>query len=658
MMASLSLILTGPMPVSFARVMGYHSSLSFYEDFVGLKNGLSLAIPEVDKNVTQSAPLLVEDDKIVGQIKTEIDQELMKEMGAVAFNSLKTDIPALEQARINKMNQLVSQNRYKAALPNANSVYDGEAWYRRESNTQQMLVEGLKLGQLPKKGDVVEYNLNAKEVPYGGYFFPDNFGGITLRWQRGLSNGLIEYRTFFEKAWEELKAEQKKVTHGVLTKEEFQEIQNYCPAFNEARVDFLELKEKIETARNAKDKNDVAPLLAQYEDLKKSYPEVENIISVNFEMSDVFHNTDCHMLQNYAQMKLKAEGKVKNLLKSLSEDEFESLSPTEKYDIMMGYYDFRTTSFEKEYKGKRRFKATKNHPFLSTLVLNRYWEGRCNADRAAGICRRYFEPTNKVQVFIPELGRKINFQPLDAKALLMSTYFSVDSAFLGKRTMKPFPHPQAPNPNPAAIELALRVLLMKYKIPFVIDNHNDHTVNNVTVIGFKRTITDVEKLDGSDKSKLITKVNGALNDLSTLQKDYNPAAGENSFQNPRSFYQKALKATWKVEVEVNLKLLSELKPELANSPSKEKIANEAAGSGDYTKKETLNYDIYLNDKFEIVEGDFYTGEMDFMWFTGGKGKQEQSGDGAVFIKFDVVKDLAIQSSKEGGEIKRPVSMEK
>jgi hypothetical protein len=45
----------------------------------------------------------------------------------------------------------------------------------------------------------------------------------------------------------------------------------------------------------------------------------------------------------------------------------------------------------------------------------------------------------------------------------MSTYFFVEPdkfAILGERTIKPFPHTQKPNPNPAAIDLALRVMLI------------------------------------------------------------------------------------------------------------------------------------------------------------------------------------------------------
>jgi hypothetical protein len=639
-------------PSTFAGVLGYHSSLSFHEDFNSLKKALIVTIPEVDNRNTPQPPLLVESDKIVRQIKAEIDQELMKEMGAVAFNSLKTDIPALEQARIKKMNQLVSQNRYNISLPNANSVYDGEVWYRRENNTQQMLVDGLKLAQLPKVGDVMEYNLNAAEVPYGGYFFPDNLGGITMRWQRGIINGLIEYRTFFEKAWQELKEDTKNVTHGVLTKSQFEHIKSYCPAFNDAKTKFLELKQEIDDS----DEEDDIPLIAEYEDLKKDYPQVENLVALNFQLKEEFHNTDCYMLKNYSTMKAKAEEKVKNVLRSFPHDEFETLSATEKYDIMMGYYDFRTTAFEKEYKGKRRFKATRKNPLLSTFVFNRYWEGRCNADRAAGICRRYWEPTQNVSVAIPELNRRINFQPLDAKALLMSTYFYLEEgkyAQLGVRTVRVFPNPQEPNPNPAAIELALRVLFMKYKIPFVIDNHNDHTVNNVTVIGFKRTVTNVQRLDSNDKAELVKKVKETLNNSETPIVDFKVEKGENSFENPRSFYSKALNATWKVSIEVRLKLLSELKPDKANSPTKAKIAAEKAATGDYTKKEYITYDIYLNDKNEIVEGDYIGGGMDFMWFTAGKGNQEQAGDGATFIKFDVVKDLATQSATKGGSMARP-----
>jgi hypothetical protein len=163
----------------------------------------------------------------------------------------------------------------------------------------------------------------------------------------------MEYKTFFEKAWAELKEETKIITHEKLTED--------------------------------------IPLMNEYQRIKNQFPQVENIISLIFDMAEEFHNTDCYMLKNYSQMKASAEEKVKIKLSLLDQNKFDTLSPTEKYDIMMGYYDFRTTSFEKEYKGKRRWGSTRNSPLLSTFAFNRYWEGRCNADRAAGICRRYFE---------------------------------------------------------------------------------------------------------------------------------------------------------------------------------------------------------------------------------------------------------------------------
>ncbi len=68
---------------------GYRPSVNFHKDFEILKNDLAFSIAEINPLLAQEAPLKLEDDKIVSEIKNEIDQKLITEMGNNTFYNLK-----------------------------------------------------------------------------------------------------------------------------------------------------------------------------------------------------------------------------------------------------------------------------------------------------------------------------------------------------------------------------------------------------------------------------------------------------------------------------------------------------------------------------------------------------------------------------------------
>ncbi|MBF0363977.1 MAG: hypothetical protein HQK50_00310, partial [Oligoflexia bacterium] len=531
---------------------------------------------------------------------------------------------------------------------------EAEVWKRQGDRAHQVVMDAAKIGDV-KAGDQLSYHLTEKETPWLGNMLSDNLGGITKRWMNGrIVDKLTDYHTYFEDAWEQEKKVQRKLRKSESAESEHA-LKKKCERYNEKRKKFEEIQEKIELdekiddlkpeEQNKKDllESEYQKLSAQKNSIVEVSPEMVDVVATNTRLSSEFGSTDCYMIEHYKKVKPLIEERVKDRLKYMDQGALDALSPTEKFDIASGYFDFRTTAFEKIYKGKKRYSMTKDIPFLSSLILTRYWEGRCNADRACGVCHRYEEPANDVTMQIAELARPLTFFPLDSKALLMSTYFYLEKdkyMQMGERTTSL--STEAPNPNPAAFDILLRSLFMKYKVPFVFDNHNDHRVNNVTLVGFDRKIVDVKPLSTSEKKKLNKKVEEVLKrKINPLFKSDPPR--ENSWNDEYTLYKKALDATKIVRVAVNLRFIHDtMSLSQVNGPTKAKIANKKLGDD-----EKVEYDLYLNDKNEIVEGDLISGELDFLWFAAGKGDQEnRERKGAnTIIKYDVVNKLAKAAAK-------------
>lgn len=313
---------------------------------------------------------------------------------------------------------------------------------------------------------------------------------------------------------------------------------------------------------------------------------------------------------------------VRRSLKSCPQEVWDNFSPIEKYDIINGFLDFRATEFEKQYKGKEKTYLSFYLPFLSSLAFHKYWEGRCNAASAAGICNRHQEPVHAVKVFIKEMDRTLTLWPQDIKALLLATYHHLrdeNVVTLGMRPTKNNDYKER-LPNMAVLDIMLRNMLQKHHIPFIVSNKAGHAINNVSVIGFKRNVTDVRLLSEKEKDDFIMTRVPMLEKLS----DYNPEAGPASWQNPKFALSKSITSVDKVmTVDLTLKLLPELPMDVSNGPTKKLLADDAASlKPQHLLLHPLQYQLYLNQEGEIIDGQLLKGELGIAWFAKGEGDEE------------------------------------
>ncbi|MBF0205781.1 MAG: hypothetical protein HQK53_02725 [Oligoflexia bacterium] len=641
-----------------SAVAAEYKSKSFHDDLVQLKKAMIFTIPE-SKYRDMDAPMLGKEE-LRQEIIREIDTALVTKVGAAELARLRTpgNESELLQARKATMKELAVTNRYWVDKDQDPTVVENEIWRRQQSGAHQIVLDAQRVN--PRKGEVIEYNLTAAEVPYGGNYFPDNYGGITRRWAGSLWGAFADYYTLFEESWSKLSKETWSSVRN-LDKHEMHQLKLSCSELNNAKRQITSIEREIDRAMEVSNNLHGAEKTAieqqiyvqdkKVEDLAAHYPALFDLMHIHTKLDEVLGKTDCYQLLHYDDAKGQAIEVIKQKLRDMPQKEFDELSPTEKYDIMNGFYDFRTTNFEKVYKGKKRKNRnateallSKHLPWLSSFNFIRGWEGRCNADRACGISNRFDEPTHNVSMPIEELGKVLTFMPLDSKALLMATYFNVENdkyAQLGDRTYDVVGHD--PNPNPAILDILLRSLFMKYKVPFVFDNHNNYMVNNVTAIGFKRVVKNIWPIREFEKRKIIAKMEKTLQEKNLV--DYNAAAGELSWQNPRSYYERVRKATKVMRVETEIRILSELKMEYANRPTKALIAADKIG----TKRESYIYDLYLTDENEIVEGELLPvpgkNNMDFLWFTAGKGTQEFKADGDPYLQYNIISQIAKHSAQ-------------
>ncbi|MBF0208593.1 MAG: hypothetical protein HQK53_17095 [Oligoflexia bacterium] len=588
-----------------------NNTTDMIDDLEQLRKAIGFSLPITSK------------DYIRDEILSELNVYLRRDLGDSGFAAVKVRPESLSQAQGRKFLELVNSGKYFAAIPNAASIYDGEIWRRRNEKSHRIIMEAKFVRDYSHS--VIDFNLSQDELPFGGYFFPDNFGGITARWNNhSLRDEFFDYRTFYENVFAGIRDEQLPIFNS-LSAQDFSKVERFCSGLNARRA---------------------------------ALPVVENEDGedINAEKRLALGTFDCFIEMNRATLDKRAYALVVERLRGLSQFEFDALSPTEKYDIWNGFYDFRTTIFEKYYKGKRRFDRIRNAPYLSTLGLASYWEGRCNADRASGIVHRHAEPAFPVRVNIPEVGKVLTFEPLDVKALLMSTYFELEDenyAQMGMRTERSLSREL--NPNPAALDILLRSLFMRYKVPFVIDKKNAAKVVNVSVIGFRREVKKVYGLRHRERNSVMSDIDDVLGRTENPLRNFNPAAGADSWQNPRMMCEKGKQATKGVDIELKLKILGEIKKKAeANGPTKGIIAAELAGArhDKYTDTKKYSYTLYITDNGEIVEGGHFKGDMDFLWFAAGRGNQENSLEGNKDIKYDVVARLARKSATGGGMMTR------
>lgn len=277
-------------------------------------------------------------------------------------------------------------------------------------------------------------------------------------------------------------------------------------------------------------------------------------------------------------------------LKALPQKTLDGLSPTEKFDIVNGRYDFPATTHELQRRGPlREFPKVQN------------WEGFCNGVRCAGILLP--EPKHTVEV-VNDDGIRIRFQPADLKALAGASYFYVEKyAQIGGPSRE---GRAAALPDPAVFDMALRYYVGQKKKAFVIDSHLGSEVWNESVVGYRRELGAPEKLSPAESAA-------------------NPAAVS------------------KVHVKLVLDTLGELQISESNKPTKKRVA-----SGEVVQELKTAYWLFLDGAGKSVGGEWKLERgnrgIDFAWFGGGKGTDAQNFGGNQDLPFNKISRLVRQSA--------------
>jgi len=160
----------------------------------------------------------------------------------------------------------------------------------------------------------------------------------------------------------------------------------------------------------------------------------------------------------------------------------DELSPAEKYDLLVGDYNYTLTTAQWNEGYQER-----NDGGLSM------WMGICDGSAAASIY--YPEPKNPVTLYSPQ-GEPITFHVMDIKALasLLWSVYNVDIPTAGNRCHSRFPkrnwftgalsEDHCFDTNPASLHIALTNLIGIQKTPFIINRKTNHEVWNVPVVGY------------------------------------------------------------------------------------------------------------------------------------------------------------------------------
>jgi hypothetical protein len=267
------------------------------------------------------------------------------------------------------------------------------------------------------------------------------------------------------------------------------------------------------------------------------------------------------------------------------------LSPAEKYDLMMGDYEFSATKHELYNRGPHRNEAPED------------WEGFCNGVRAAGILLP--EPQREISVKNPD-GIEVTFKIADLKALAGVSYFYVGKySQIGSPSRDIKSHDQ---PNAAVFDLALRYFLAEKKKAFVVDSHLGDQIWNESVIGYDRKIEQAE-MTAEDKLK----------------------------------YRKAVK---KIKVNLTVETLGEVDIHRSDKETKSQVAD-----GSIRQEINSGYYLYIDKAGNAIDGLWINGAgergIDFAWFGGGQGTDSEHTDGEVgnpWLSFSKIKKLFSQSA--------------
>jgi hypothetical protein len=263
--------------------------------------------------------------------------------------------------------------------------------------------------------------------------------------------------------------------------------------------------------------------------------------------------------------------------------ELNKKSPAEKFDLYLGLESFDVTKWELTNRGPER-KDKRDDSFC----------GYCNGARLAGAIL----PEPKYDVTVksstnPALS--ITFSRADIKAIAAAHYMNAKYYFgAGKTDVAGLN-----DPNPAILDILLRLYLGHYKMPFFVDADPGDEIYNETILGYKRD----------------------------LGKPRSPNAVETK-ANPDMKRVVHAVVTLYLQDELTISQSNTLTvPIMADKSAALKKSSTAASFKFWVHEMKYEYDLYIDNSNAIIGGKWTSSKpLDFLWAANGPGDDETKGN--------------------------------
>ncbi len=305
------------------------------------------------------------------------------------------------------------------------------------------------------------------------------------------------------------------------------------------------------------------------------------------------------------------------------------LSPSEKYDLLIGNYKATTTALMWE-EGKKEIEQYKKI---------RDWSGLCHGLAMASL--QYPWPKYSLKLKSADGKYLIKFYPEDIKALGIYHWSgeNIPLKKLGGRCELVSPRtestgrikdPNCRDPNPGAFHLALVNRIGIQKKSLIMDSSMDAEVWNYPIVGYNFSFFNL------NTGKSNYKIKNSMIPISEFKNDKFPQ------------YRSQL-AEHIVGVEAKIEYLTHKKPtQDEKDPS----------SKDSLVTVIYRYDLELDSKGKIIGGEWYTNRIpDFLWFPEDNADPQASFDYLIQSPWDPIQDSLPQdwiesanSSAEKGEV--------
>ncbi|MBK9294502.1 MAG: hypothetical protein IPM57_08665 [Oligoflexia bacterium] len=264
----------------------------------------------------------------------------------------------------------------------------------------------------------------------------------------------------------------------------------------------------------------------------------------------------------------------------ISAGRYHHLSPAEKYDFLVGDYNFTLT--------QSMWRKVQNYASTNGVIPS--WAGICHGWAPASLV--YDEPVRSVTLTAAN-GASIKFNPTDIKALASQLWAEESKVnFIGKKCKVSSParnsigevdKQECEDINPGTWHLAVVNSIGVLKQGFIMDATYDYEIWNHPVYGYEYSYFNPQTLEPTNFWKK------ALTNIGSLTVD--------KFKNYR-----AKNAAYLVGVIMNVRYMVETNP------------NSSEGSSKMAKVIRYVYDLELDSSMNIVGGEWYTTmHPDWIW---------------------------------------------